>query len=168
MTALTVDANGWVGVATTSPSASLATAGNLFVGGTGTSTFMGGLNVNSGALVYDNSANKTSIERLDVGPLSFETDAGVVSWIDFPVTSSAPSGTKQSYSAQIDSFALLTVYAESDGAGGITKQRIGIGTTSPSALLSIQQISGATATSSGIFLWASAWHNLTKYIRTCT
>lgn len=42
------------------------------------------------------------------------------------VTSSSASGTVMSYSAQIDSNPILTVYAESDGAGGIKNSAVNI------------------------------------------
>ena len=61
----------------------------------------------------------TTIANLNLGAVNFDTDAGIVSWADLPVTSSAASGTVQSYSAQIDTTSFLTVYAQSNGTGGL-------------------------------------------------
>jgi len=69
----------------------------------------------------------------------------VVSWNDLPVTSAAPAGTKESYTAQIDGTSLLTVYAESDGAGGIQNYGVGVGSTTPSALFAVHPVSGKSA-----------------------
>jgi hypothetical protein len=102
-----------------------------------TTSLTGGFDVNSGAVQYDVGANVTSIERLDTGPLSFEADAGVLSWIDLPVTSASASNTPQSYTAQIDSNAVLTVYGLSDGAGAANTLRVGIATTTPWRTLSV-------------------------------
>jgi len=117
-----------------------------------TSTFAGGLNVNSGSILHDFSSGVTTITNLEIGALSFDTDAGVVSWTDLPVTSAAALGTVESYSAQIDGNALLTLYATSNGQGSIQNPRIGIGTTTPTGRLSIQQTTNV-ATSS---LWLAA------------
>ena len=142
---LAIDTNGFVGVATTSPYARLAVAGRVAAtafnadNASATSTFAGGFDVGSGALQYDFSRNVTSIERLDTGALSFETNAGVVSWFDFPVTSSASANTAESYTAQIDSNAVLTVYGESDGSGGVQNLKVGVATTSPWGVLSVEQ-----------------------------
>ena len=62
----------------------------------------------------------TTIANLNLGAVSFDTDAGIVSWADLTVTSGASSGTVESYSAQIDGTSFLTIYAQSDGAGGLT------------------------------------------------
>ena len=142
---LAIDTNGFVGVATTSPYARLSVAGRVAAtafnadNASATSTFAGGFDVGSGALQYDFSRNVTSIERLDTGALSFETNAGVVSWFDFPVTSSASANTAESYTAQIDSNAVLTVYGESDGSGGVQNLKVGVATTSPWGVLSVEQ-----------------------------
>src|SRR3989344_4610271 len=142
---LAIDTNGFVGVATTSPYPRLAAAGRVAAtafnadNASATSTFAGGFDVGSGALQYDFSRNVTSIERLDTGALSFETNAGVVSWFDFPVTSSASANTAESYTAQIDSNAVLTVYGESDGSGGVQNLKVGVATTSPWGVLSVEQ-----------------------------
>ncbi|MFC1775678.1 immunoglobulin-like domain-containing protein, partial [Patescibacteria group bacterium] len=105
--------------------------------GVATSTFTGGLSVGGGALEYDYSSGITSIGSLQIGATNFEENAGMVSWVDMPVTSAAPVGTVERYSAQIDNNSLLTIYAESDGAGGIQNSGIGIGTTSPTTLLTV-------------------------------
>jgi hypothetical protein len=62
----------------------------------------------------------TTIANLNLGATNFDTDAGIVSWVDMPVTASAPVTTVESYSALIDGTSFLTIYAESDGAGALT------------------------------------------------
>jgi len=89
--------------------------------------------VGSGAIVYDWSNNQTTIDNLELGSLTFGADAGLVSWTDMPITASSSQGTINSYTAQLDGNALLTVYSESNGSGGIQNPAIGIGTTTPTA-----------------------------------
>ena len=81
-------------------------------GSKATSTFTGGFVLDNGKFKYDYGAGTVSIPKLDLGNISFEDNAGTVSWADLAVTSSAPAGTKESYTAQIDSTPLLTIYAE--------------------------------------------------------
>jgi hypothetical protein len=92
----------------------------------------------------------TSIANLNLGATTFDTDAGAVTWIDMPVTSSASAGTIESYSAKIDENDLLTIYAESDGAGSIQNSAVGIGLAIPIAKLDIVQ-SSTTATASSTY-----------------
>ncbi len=131
------------GIGTTSPYAKLSVVGEVVAtyfsatSTTATSTFAGGLFVGGGALRYDFSSGITSIDDLQTGPMSFDTNAGIVSWIDLSVTSAATAGTVESYSARIDGNSILTVYGESNGAGGIQNTAIGIGTSSPFAKLSV-------------------------------
>ncbi|MDP2704973.1 MAG: DUF5011 domain-containing protein, partial [bacterium] len=142
-TRMTITSAGNIGIGTTSPYAKLSVVGEVVARNftatstTATSTLAGGFDVGSGALQYDFSSGVTSVTNLNLGALSFDTDAGILSWIDMPVTSSASAGTVESYTAQIDGNPLLTVYAQSDGVGGIQNGRVGIGTTSPSATLTV-------------------------------
>ena len=99
-----------------------------------TTTIDGGFSVNSGALHYDYSANKTSIERLDLGAQSFETDAGTVQWVDLPISSSPVASTTQSYTAQIDDTNILTIYGQTDGSGGLKNPRVIVGTTTDAVM----------------------------------
>lgn len=141
---LYIAANGNVGIGTTSPYARLSVVGEVVARNftatstTATSTFAGGINVGSGALVYDYSGGLTTIQNLAFGSMNFETDSGIISWVDMPVTSSASAGTVESYTAFIDGANVLTVYGESNGLGGVQNLRVGVGTTSPYATLAVQ------------------------------
>jgi hypothetical protein len=136
-TAFIITNSGNIGIATTSPYAKLSVVGEVVARNftatstTATSTFAGGLAVGNGGLTYDFSSGVTSINNLAIGGLMFDTDAGVVTWVDLPVSSTPSAGTVQSYSANVGGTSALTVYGESDGSGGIQNVRIGIGTTSP-------------------------------------
>ncbi|MFZ2252681.1 MAG: beta-propeller fold lactonase family protein [Minisyncoccia bacterium] len=141
-------ANGNVGIGTTSPTALLALMGSplqtspLFrVSSSSNQIFMeiladGSVDIGTGGVYYNASTNVTSIENLNLGALNFETDAGAVSWVDM-LASSTPLNTVLSYTAQLDSSPVLTVYGESNGLGGVQNLRVGIGTTSPSATLAV-------------------------------
>ncbi|MGB4943271.1 MAG: hypothetical protein WBO92_04165, partial [Candidatus Moraniibacteriota bacterium] len=68
----------------------------------------------------------TTIANLNLGATTFDENAGAVTWIDMSVTSAAAVDTVESYTAAIDGNSLLTVYAESDGAGGIQNRAINL------------------------------------------
>ncbi|MDE1941298.1 MAG: hypothetical protein KGI66_04220, partial [Patescibacteria group bacterium] len=135
--------NAAVGIGTTSPWSLLSVGGqseadNFYAASTSaTSTFAGGLNVGNGAITYDWNSGTTSIPYLETGNMNFAADSGVVSWIDMPVTSASASGVAESYSANLAGNPLLTIYGQSNGAGGVQNTAVGIGTTSPNWLLSV-------------------------------
>ncbi|MEX0919021.1 MAG: tail fiber domain-containing protein [Candidatus Paceibacterota bacterium] len=141
---------GNIGIGTTSPYAKLSVVGETVsefftaTSTTATSTLAGDVVFGSGGLTYHASQNLTSIDNVELGAINFDSDAGMVSWVDLPVSTTPAAGTIQSYTAQIDGNNLLTVYAEADGSGSIQNPAIGIGTTSPYARLSITGTAGQT------------------------
>ncbi len=155
-TAFIIDSNGKVGVGTTSPYAQLSVqgiiAGQSFNAdnASATSTFAGGFNVGNGSILYDWNSGTTSIPYLEIGAQNFAADSGIVSWTDLPITSSSANNSVQSYSANIGSTEVLTVYGEADGSGNSKNLRVGIGSTTPMAKLSV---SGTTTSSTS---WAFA------------
>ena len=100
-----------------------------------TTSINGGFVIDSGAVNYDSSSGIISADSIQTGPMGFDTDAGIVSWIDMPVATTSTSRISMSYSAQIDSIPILTVYGESTAGGGVSTTTVGIGTTTPTWLL---------------------------------
>ncbi len=161
ITPSSIPTSGNIGIGTSSPYAKLSVVGPVVAeyfhatSTTATSTIAGGLDVNSGGLLYDFNTGITSIGAIETGAFNFDTDAGQVNWVNLPVTSSAVSGLVQSYTASIADISLLTLYAEATGVDNtVRKTAVGIGSTTPMALLTIQN-NAFTASSTYDFFIAS-------------
>lgn len=74
---------------------------------------------------------------LNVGTISAAADTTSLSWMNTPISSNLSSGTDVSYHAQLDFTNILTVFGESDGAGGLQNGRVGVGTSTPAYLLDV-------------------------------
>ncbi|MCF7865654.1 MAG: tail fiber domain-containing protein [Candidatus Pacebacteria bacterium] len=161
-----VGANGNVGIGSSTPYAKLTVVGesyaDLFTSGstTATSTFAGGLNVGNGALTYNWASGLTNIANASLGAMTFESDSGMISWVDMPVTSASASGTVQSYTAQLGGNPMLTVYGLSNGAGAVNTLRLGVGTTTPVSAFSVVGTINATNLVGGASLSADANGNI--------
>ena len=95
-----------------------------------TTSIKGGFTLDDGAFNYDSYAGIVSVDSLSTGPMAFDTDAGILSWINMP-SSTTTAGIVNSYSAQIDDTAVLTIYGTTTSSGVITYGSVGVGTTSP-------------------------------------
>jgi YVTN family beta-propeller protein len=135
---------GRVGIGTSTPAAELGVAGTVladrFIAAstTATSSIAGNLSVGDGNIFYNASTTVTSISALELGNLAFDSDAGIISWINLPVTAVSATGTVQSYSAQIADQSILTVYGEANGQTGINNAAVGVGTSTPTATFMVQ------------------------------
>lgn len=108
-----------------------------------TSTFLSAT-IGGGVFSLNNTEGIVRIEKLEIGPTVFDADAGILSWIDLAISTTPAAGTVQSYSAQIDGTSLLTVYGEANGSGALQNPGIGVGTTSPDAMLAVEGDSSGT------------------------
>ncbi|KKU16002.1 MAG: FG-GAP repeat protein, partial [Candidatus Giovannonibacteria bacterium GW2011_GWB1_45_9b] len=89
-----------------------------------TTSIKGGFTLDDGAFNYDSFAGVASV------------DSGILSWIDMP-SSTTTARLYNSYSAQIDSTSILTIFATTTTSGNITKGNVGIGTTTPPWTLTV-------------------------------
>lgn len=61
---------------------------------------------------------------LNTGSIEFETDSGVVTAINLPVSSTPAIGTEESFSFSIDSNPILKVKGNADGTGGVNSKQL--------------------------------------------
>ena len=101
-----------------------------------TTSIKGGFTLDDGAFNYDSFAGVASVDSLSTGPMAFDEDSGILSWIDMP-SSTTTARLYNSYSAQIDSTSILTIFATTTTSGNITKGNVGIGTTTPPWTLTV-------------------------------
>ncbi|MBI5138944.1 MAG: DUF5011 domain-containing protein, partial [Candidatus Vogelbacteria bacterium] len=80
----------------------------------------------------DNSGT-TTIDYLDVGNMSFETDAGVVSWINMSSATSTQN-LQLGYAAQLGDQDVFGIYASTSGSGSAWNNKVIVGTTSAHVL----------------------------------
>jgi len=87
-----------------------------------------------------NTSNEIEVGgTLNIGTIGLAEDSGVVTLVNMPVSSTPSVGTEESYSFAIDSEAILKVYSEADGTGGIQNKRVGIGTIAPDYQLTVTE-----------------------------
>ncbi len=92
-----------------------------------------------------NAVGSTTIEQLQTGALTFDSNAGLVSWIDLPITPAAATGTIEGYSAMLNGSTTLTVFGQSNGSGSVYNQKVGIGSSTPWGVLSVERTDATTS-----------------------
>ncbi|MDP3999100.1 MAG: hypothetical protein Q8P76_00710, partial [bacterium] len=124
---------GSIGIGSSTPWARLSIQANG-----GDSTRLISIASSSGDVYFEvSSTGTTTIEQLQTGSLTFDIDAGRVTWVDMPISTELATGTVIGYTAMINSSSTLAVLADVAGSGKITNQRIGIATSSPAGTLGI-------------------------------
>lgn len=161
-TILVVDNMGDVGIGTSSPYAKLSVVGEIvgsFFSATttvngATSTINHSLTVSASSSPQGRAelnclalANSCEIPNLLTGPINITTDSGQVTVMDYPVVPNIAAGTVESYTFRLDGSPFITAYAQSNGNGGLQNMGVGIGTTTPSSMLTVW----GTTTASSVF-----------------
>ncbi|MDO8524414.1 MAG: hypothetical protein Q7R99_02185 [bacterium] len=102
-------------------------------------------------LTFDTSNDAEKIvvgKNLEIGPMNVDQDSGAVLFATMDVTASSTAGIANSLSIGIDGNSILTVYSSSTGNGQIEQMRVGIGTTTPIAMLELR---GNASTTGDLF-----------------
>ena len=76
--------------------------------------------------------------------MSFDTDAGIISWTDLPI-STTTENIVNSYSASIANIDLLTIYGVTNGSRTLTRSAVGIASSTPWGTLSVEMGSTSPA-----------------------
>ena len=105
---------------------------------------MGGFQVEGGAISHDWFSGVTSFDSIQTGPMAFDNDAGILSWMDMP-SSTTTAGIVLSYNAQLDSVSVLTIYSTTTSSGVVTYGAVGIGTTTPTTEAALSVAGGIFA-----------------------
>jgi len=105
-------------------------------------------------LTFDTTDDAEKIvigKNLEIGPMNVDADSGAVNFVNMDISTTTATSTAESLSVALDGTSILTIYGEADGQGGLINQRVGIGTTTPIAVLSVR----GNASTSGALLRVS-------------
>ena len=155
---LTITGTGNIGISTSSPDSLLSvttlaqankttrlltvasTTGDILFQTLGDGTIRLGDGTGAGnAFSWNTASSAVNVfSDMYIGQLGAENVSGLFTMYNSHLSGGLAQGTDVGYSLSIGNTPILTVFAEADGNGyqGIQNQRIGIGTTTPDALLS--------------------------------
>lgn len=105
--------------------------------------------IDNGLFHSSTAANAVTITSLQLGPLKFAADSGVVRAFDLPVDSSASNNTVESYDLALGGTSTIMLYGQADGSGNIKNIAVGIATSTPAYYVSI-----ASSTNPNVTTWA--------------
>jgi hypothetical protein len=143
---------GNLGIGTTTTSGKLGVVGETLssyftsYATTSTSTMLGNFVLGNNDFTYQRSTGTTTVNNLETGLLSFIDNSGQSTWLDMGVTSGASNNTIESYIAKLDGNNMISVYGLADGAGNMKNLGVAIGTSTPTAMLTIWVATTTTAT----------------------
>jgi len=124
------------------------------------------MTINEGSNTYltfdtTDSAEKIVVgKNLEVGPLEIDADSGSVQFVNMNISTTTATGTAEKLSVSLDQQSILTVYGEANGQGSLQNMRVGISSSTPSAMLTLQ----GNASTSGPLLQISTSTTQAFYI----
>ncbi|HMB17360.1 MAG TPA: hypothetical protein VKO61_00400, partial [Candidatus Paceibacterota bacterium] len=110
-----------VGIQTTSPDTALGLANNTWLSAKNSA---GDGSVNMFKVNTDDEIEVGG--TLNIGTIELSEDSGAVGLVNMPVSATPAAGTEESFSFSLDSNAVMTVYGEADGSGGVQNRSVDI------------------------------------------
>jgi len=162
-TASTTSISGQLGVGTTTPEAVLSvsalvqSSSSLFQVASTTNKILfevkpsGRISIGNGVVsnpffLMNSDLSVDLLTALNINGFTATSNAGMFTYLNHPVNSDSPNTNRHGGTIRIDNESLLSWSGYSNGLGGVNRLGVGIGTTSPEALLSVESASTTRVT----------------------